>query len=589
MTEYDLHIRGGMIVDGMRSPRYRGDVFIKDGKIAQLGGRSHGGAKRVIDAEGHIVAPGFVDVHTHYDAQIFWDPWCTISGWHGVTSVVLGNCGIGFAPVRADFRDRTALSMTRVEAIPYDSIRSAMPWDWESMPEFLQSLRRIPKGVNCAQFMPVGQLMIYVMGLEAARSRPATKGEREEMARLLNEGMDAGLCGFSVQRLGPNSTQSDYDGSPIVTDTMCDDDVLNLARVLHDRDEGCVEITQFTGDHKADYRFREELARTCRRPVLHNIISVNFRDPTVHMKQLKWLEDCHLQGLPMYGQGATGRTGFAFTLEDWNLYDASPSWKEACVGTREEKLRKMSSSELRKRMKDEEGDRRLQLIQHAVGGPIKRLVVNGVGSNKDMQNYIGRTVGEIATSEGKHPIDAMLDIAVASDLKAEYVGIPMQFDPAIMSSVVLDSSYTLLGASDGGAHTKFFNGGAYTTDLLMWLVRDEKRISLEDAHYKLSALPAHVIGLRDRGILREGSPADVVVYDLDALEVDPMFVGKVVHDQPGNEWRRVQTCKGYRAIIVNGEVTFENGICTGATPGEVLRVGRRRSAGARVTAGRVAG
>ena len=167
------------------------------------GGRSQGTAERTIDAEGLIVAPGFVDLHTHYDAQIRWDPWCSTSGWHGVTSVVLGNCGFGFAPVKPEFRDRSMLTMTRNEAIPFETMKIGMEWDWETVPEYLDSLERAAKGVNCLHYMPTASLMTYVMGLEAAKNRPATVAERKEMARLLHEGMDAGLCGFSIQRMGP--------------------------------------------------------------------------------------------------------------------------------------------------------------------------------------------------------------------------------------------------------------------------------------------------------------------------------------------------------------------------------------------------
>src|SRR6201993_2355712 len=190
MADFDLHIKSGTMVDGTRVPRYRADVWIKDGKIAQIGGRAHGFAKKTIDADGLIVAPGFVDLHTHYDAQIRWDPYCTISGWHGVTSLVLGNCGFGFAPCKPDFRERSMLTMTRTEAIPYESMKAGMKWDWETIPEYLDSLDRTPKGINCIQYMPTASLMTYVMGLDAAKTRPATEAERLEMARLLGEGMD---------------------------------------------------------------------------------------------------------------------------------------------------------------------------------------------------------------------------------------------------------------------------------------------------------------------------------------------------------------------------------------------------------------
>src|ERR1700746_2781407 len=266
MADFDIQIKGGTVVDGTRVPRYRADGWIKDGKSAQVGGRAPGFAKKVIDADGLIVAPGFVDLHTHYDAQIRWDPYCTISGWHGVTSVVLGNCGFGFAPCAPDFRERSMLTMTRTEAIPYESMRQGMHWDWETIPQYLDSLDRSPKGVNVIQYMPTASLMTYVMGLEAAKTRPATDQERKDMQRLMHEGMEAGLAGFSIQRLGPNSVQADFDGTPMVTDTMCDEDIVCLAEVLAERDEGSIQITQATGDLKADYAFVERLAAVAQRP-----------------------------------------------------------------------------------------------------------------------------------------------------------------------------------------------------------------------------------------------------------------------------------------------------------------------------------
>ena len=351
MSMYDLHIKGGTVVDGSRAPRRQADVWIKDGKIAQVGGQAQGSAKQTIDADGLIVAPGFVDLHTHYDAQIRWDPYCTISGWHGVTSVVLGNCGFGFAPVAPDFRERSMLTMTRTEAIPYDAMKVGMKWDWETIPEYLDSLDRAPKGVNCIQYMPTASLMTYVMGLEAAKTRPATEAERKRMQQLLKEGMEAGLCGFSIQRLGPDSTQADYDGSPMVTDTMCDEDILSLAKVLRKRRDGFMQITQATGNIKSDLAFLEKLAATAQRPILHNAIVPARKDPKVHRRSLQWLERVRAKGLPIYGQTGTIRTGFAFTLEHWNLYDASPAWRELTTGTTKKKLAKMQNPALREAVK----------------------------------------------------------------------------------------------------------------------------------------------------------------------------------------------------------------------------------------------
>ena len=576
MADIDIHIKGGTVVDGTRAPRYRADVWIRDGKVAQIGGRSPGFAKKTIDADGLIVAPGFIDLHTHYDAQIRWDPYCTISGWHGVTSLVLGNCGFGFAPCKPEFRERSMLTMTRTEAIPYSAMKEGMHWDWETIPEYMDSLDRAPKGVNCIQYMPTASLMTYVMGLDAAKSRVATEKERAEMARLLDEGMDAGLCGFSIQRLGKNSVQADFDGSPMVTDTMCDEDIFNLARVLRARDEGFMEITQGTEDVRRDLNFIETLSSIAQRPILFQAVVPTRNDPEIHRRSLRWIARCRDKGLPIYGQGATVRSGFAFSLEHWNLYDASPAWRMLTTGTTEEKMAKMRDPELRAAVirETEEADRRLKAIQAGVGGAPKHLIVQWVDNHEELEKYVGKALGQIGAEEGKHPIEVMLDLSLATNLKAEFLGPNRGINADYMAEIINNSPYTFPGVSDGGAHTKFFTGGAFTTDFLRWLVRDEQKVTLEEAHYRLSALPAHAAGFKNRGTLREGAHADVVVYDLKGLDISPDWVGEVAHDFPGGEWRRVQRAHGYRSIIVNGQETFAEGKCTGATPGSLVRNGR---------------
>ena len=581
MDEYDIHIKDGTIVDGTRVPSYRGDLWISDGRIAQIGGRPDKPSKEVIDAGGCIVAPGSIDLHTHYDAQIRWDPYCSISSWHGVTSVVLGNCGFGFAPCKPEFRERSMLTMVRTEAIPLAAMQEGMlpKWDWETIPEYLDSLDAAPKGVNVLQYMPTASLMIYVMGLEAAKSRPANMAERKEMQRLLHEGMDAGLCGFSIQRLGPNSTQSDFDGTPMVTDTMIDDDIFVLAEVLRERDEGFIQLTQATSanvNNPEDLSFKRRLAEVSGRPIIDNVVPVSQRNPRVHEERLEWLEQAHNDGLRIFGQGASIRTGFAFSLDEWNLYDSSPAWREATTGSLEDKIRKMSDPAIRERLRAEtdEAATLFANTQGAVGGPPRKLVVQGVTRREDLQKYVGRSLGEIAETEGKHYIDVMLDLSLETDLRTEFLGQGPEFNVDHMSAVYTDSPYTIPGVSDGGAHTKFFSGGAWTTDFLAWIVRDEKRVTVEEAHYRMSALAAHAAGFKDRGVLKEGAPADVLVYDMDELAIDPEWIGEAVYDLPGGEWRRVQRAHGYRHILVNGVETFQDGECTGATPGKLLRHGR---------------
>ena len=242
------------------------------------------------------------------------------------------------------------------------------------------------------------------------------------------------------------------------------------------------------------------------------------------------------------GQSGTVRTGFAFTLEHWNLYDASPAWRAVTTGTTQERLAKMKDPALREAVKREtdNADRKLRAIQAGVGGSVPGLIVQWVNDRPELEKYVGKSLKQIAEQEGKHPIDVMLDLSIAGELKVEFLGPNKGFNAEFMAEMINGSPYTLPGVSDGGAHTKFFCGGAFTTDFLSWLVRDEQKITLEEAHYRLSALPAHAAGFRDRGMLREGAAADVVVYDLDELAIEPEWVGEIAHDFPGGEWRRVQ-------------------------------------------------
>jgi len=285
----------------------------------------------------------------------------------------------------------------------------------------------------------------------------------------------------------------------MVTDTMCDDDIFCLAEVLRERDEGFIQITQATAGLKGDREdldFQARLAEVAQRPILHNVVSASPVNPTIHRKRLAWLAECQANGGQVFGQGGTIRTGFVFTLQDWNLYDASPAWREATVGEPAVRLARMADPALRERIKAESDSASTLFtqIQGGVGGPPRKLVVTGVGGRADLDRYVGRSLEDIARDEDRHYIDVMLDIAIATELKAEFLGPDRGYSGEYMAELINDSPYTFPGVSDGGAHTKFFNGGAFTTDFLTWLVRDEPRITLEEAHYRLSALPAHAAG-----------------------------------------------------------------------------------------------
>jgi N-acyl-D-amino-acid deacylase len=571
MAEFDTIIRGGMVVDGTRLPRYRADVGIKDGKVAKLGKlKPHQGAK-VIDADGQIVAPGFVDLHTHYDAQLFWDPYCTISSWHGVTSVVIGNCGFGFAPVKPEMRDRAMLTMTRTEAIPYASMKAGLPWDWVTYPEFLDSVERHPKGVNMLPFVPMAPVMTWVMGLDEAKSgRMPTEAETREMCRLINEAMDHGACGWSAQRFGRNSVQADYDGTPMVTDLMHDETALALARVLGERNEGFIQMSyipdasKYEGDiQDHTEKHFEELAMAAGRPILYNAIAINDAHPERFRRQLHWIENCAKRGIRVFGQSATLEVGFVFTFKDWNLWDDMPEWREVTTGTIEDRLMKLSDPERRP------GLRKVDEMTGLITNNVRDIFILEC-KHPELKKYENMTVGEVAAREHKHPVDAMLDIACADGLNTDFYTPPINVRNDYLKEMVTSPGMAIFGVSDGGAHTKFFSGGRYSTEAIIKMGRDNDILPLEEIHFRLSAHPAMCAGFRNRGTLVEGNWADVVIYDLDRLAIKPM---EIVHDFPGGEWRRVQRPEGYSAVMVNGDVIIDHGRETGATPGKLLRRG----------------
>ena len=350
---YDLVIKGGMVIDGMQTPRYRGDVGIRDGMIVEIGSNiAVSGAKKVIDANGKIVAPGFVDLHTHYDSQLFWDPWCTMSGWHGVTSVVIGNCGFGFAPCKPEARERTMLSLVRNEAVPLETMRQGMPWDWVSFKEYLESVERAPKGVNIMSFVPLAPLYGYVVGTDEAKKRAATDDELQQMCNLLAEAMEHGGCGISAQILGDvGNVQLDYDGTPMVTDTMSERDLIAFCRTMGSTGRG---VSQLTGGME----LAEIMARESGRPVIWNALlaegALNQHGgarmtPRAALDRLKHLNE--VDGLRVYAQALTTNFASQFTFEDYNLADAIPIWKDTCMGTIEEKLAKFKDPERRAKLK----------------------------------------------------------------------------------------------------------------------------------------------------------------------------------------------------------------------------------------------
>jgi N-acyl-D-aspartate/D-glutamate deacylase len=566
MSDFDVVIRQGMIFDGTGGPRYRADIGIKDGVIREIGRIPGSRAAREIDASGLNVAPGFVDTHTHYDAQLFWDPYCSLSGWHGVTSVVIGNCGFGFAPVAPEFRERAMQTMTRVEAIPYEAMKAGLPWDWETFPEFLDSLDRTNKAVNLVPCVPLAPMMIEAMGFERAKAGVMpTDEEHARLKEMLHESMDAGGIGWSAQVLppdGPAPVQRDYDGGPMVTDVMHLETADVLAEVLAQRNEGSIQLTVgLGGENNETYLFYEKLAETSGRTVIFNVVQGNVNNPDQHRHSMNWLASCRERGLKVVGQSLTTRAGFTFTLDEWNLYDDNEAWCEVTMGNVEERLVKMADPERRPALRE--------LLPVASTVPVEQVMIAEVRAAA-LKEYEGLTCGEAAEKMGvPHAVDAMLDIAVRDKLQTTFYGESLNFDIDVLREILADP-HLMPGVSDGGAHTKFITVGRFPTEFLTELVRDNQMCTLEHAHYRLSALPARTVGLRDRGTLEIGKAADIVIYDFEKLDIGPM---EVAFDFPGDEWRRIQKAFGYRYVLVNGDVTIEDDKETRNYSGKLLRHG----------------
>ena len=500
MPQFDTIIKNGTIVDGTRVPRYKADVGIKNGKIAQIGRLNASDATKVMDATGLIVAPGFIDLHCHYDAQLHWDPYCTMGSWHGVTSVTNGNCGFGFAPVHSKDAERAMRSMERNEAIPFKTMQASMAFDWETFPQWMDHIDRLPLGINISQLVPVTPLVAYAMGgFAEAKKRLPNEQEVTKVVQLFHEAMNAGAVGWGAQRLFPDSfasVQRDYDGSPMISDVLPDDFYLTLARALGEHNAGCIQLTQASAaihdpsrGPKYDFDFNARLSEESGRPVLYNAIAINDKYPEMFRSQLKWVEEANAKGIQVFAQTASRlATHLSFTFEDWNLFDNSPVWRDATLGTLEEKKAKLANPDIRRAIRDEydSGTVPIEIFGEV---PNYTLIATQRPENK---KYEGMTVKEIAQRENKHPLDAMLDISVADGLKTEWRTDLINKNESYTREV-LNSPYTVPGVSDGGAHLKFIVAGAYPTELLTWMVRDANHVDVRGSAFP-SQRAARLVG-----------------------------------------------------------------------------------------------
>ena len=556
MNEYDLVIRGGTIVDGTGIPRYKADLAIRNERVAKISGRIPAGGAREIDAGGCIVAPGIVDLHTHYDAQLNWDPYCSLSGWFGVTSLTIGECGFGFAPTRPEDRDLNMRMMNRIEAIPLDSMRKGMRWDWETFPEYLDSLDRQGLGVNVGAKFPFSPMRAYLLGMMEARERTwVTDSELDQMKQLLREAMEAGAFGVTFNY---NKEDRPEDGSFLPSQVASDREFLALADVLAEFGVGHIGQAIGFGITPEEIKRWEdllpEMTRISGRPC-HVAPGTN---------DTSWIFRAREEGLPIVPQAISQMLRSQFKLAEYNMYDYMPNWIDPLVGTPQERIAKLKAPGVREAMR-----------RDVLEWPMRRTEWDKVNilqtAHERNYKYDGKSIQEVAEIMGKEPLDAFLDLALDEDLETEFE-LPANLTEEALNAQAarITNPFSHVSNSDGGAHTRYSAGSSWPMWFLSFWVRDREIMSLEQAHHKISAYPAWFTDFRDRGTLRVGNWADVIVYKQDELGFmydKPVYA----NDFPGGEHRLIQKPTGLRYTIVNGAVTFEGSDCTGVLPGKLLR------------------
>ncbi|HWP58367.1 MAG TPA: D-aminoacylase [Candidatus Acidoferrales bacterium] len=555
--EYDLLIKNGRVIDGSGMPSFRGDVAVRNGRIVELGKLS-GSAKRVIDAEGKAIAPGFIDNHCHYDAQVTWDPLCTFSCYHGATSVIIGNCSLSVAPVKRHDHDKLLGMLSQVEAIPMDVLQAGVPWNWETFPQYMDALEK-KLGVNVGTLMGHTAIRLYAMG-EASQERPATEAELDEMRRVVREGLEAGALGLSLSR---NMSHFDVYGKLIPASFAPEPELFALAQVLKEVGTGVIQSGGGTTPELKD-RLMSRLSEASGRRVIYNTIAENARAPMRWKKHLDLVEEMCRQGYRALPLASPNSVVSRFTMKNCQVFRQLPTWLKIMNSPDEEKIRAYGDLELRKKLREE-----VELPLGPDSRWAKRwdlLIIEGpaLARNERLKN---RSIAEVASEQGKDPLDVFLDLVVEEELNTLFALGQNNTDPAAMTEF-LSSPYTVVGLSDGGAHVQFHCQVSYSTRLLGYWVRERGIMPLEHAVRRLTFDSAVAFGIYDRGLLQPGMAADLVVFDPETVKPRP---SEVVHDLPNNGWRVRALADGIDYTVVNGEVLIDHGEPTGATPGKILR------------------
>jgi N-acyl-D-amino-acid deacylase len=557
---YDLKITGGTIVDGTGKPGFPGDLGIKDGKVVALG-RAEGAATTTIDASGRVVAPGFVDVHTHYDAQILWDRMLSISPWHGVTTTVIGNCGFGVAPTKAIHRKLILQTLEKVEGMSLDALHAGLGEDWpfETFPEYLDALEKRGSAINVAALFGHTPLRMYVMG-EESTERAATQDEIKSMKKLMREAMDAGAIGFGTS---VSVSHNGYAGKPVPSRLAAVEEMDQLVSVMGELKRGLMQITigrDFSTRHMA------EVSRKYGVPVTWTALLSYLYGPGGHRKQLDLAAEQRKSGAMVIPQVSCRPLNFEFTFAEPFIFDVMKFMNELAIadakapGTRR---RAYADPAWREKLRSE----LTPLFQRWWD----RVVIAWAPSHKELEEM---PLAAAAARLGRDPVDLALDIAIANDLQARFRMAVMNFDEKEVAELITDPN-TIIALSDAGAHASQLCDACYSTHLLGHWVRERKVFTIEEAVHNLTQRPAEMFGITDRGVLAAGRPADVVVFDAKTVGPGPL---KRVNDLPAGADRLVSQANGIDAVIVNGKLVRRDNkdvfAANDKLPGRLLRSGR---------------
>ena len=563
--QYDLLIKNGTVVDGSGLPRFQADVAIAEGKIAAIG-KIRENAKEIIDAEGHVVSPGFVDGHTHMDAQVFWDPLGTCSCWHGITSVVMGNCGFSLAPCSEEDKLLVMRNLERAEDISPEAMEAGIKWSWTTYPEYLDAVERLPKGINYSAYIGHSALRTYVMG-ERAFSEEATPDDLKAMKREVRSAIQAGAAGFTTSRTRNHQTP---DGQPVASRLATWDEVRHLVGVLGELNSGVFEIagedTGLNPDRIQDYCNRlKALAVDTGVPVTFGMFSAP-KAPDYWRPFFALADETAAAGGRMFIQVHSRPISVLQSFESVTSFDKLPVWRDIRKLPLAEQEAALRNPDMRQKLV-RAANQPLQEGTRAVGAEARAANFKWLFPIMDRAVPPYQSVAEIAAERNQDPVETYIELALDKGLKRFFMQpLTNTHEPSTLE--MMQHPRSVITFSDSGAHVSQIMDSSLQTHLLSHWVREQEALTLEDAVHQLSFVPASHWKLAGRGLLREGWNADVVIFDPQTVEPQ---VPELTHDLPAGARRLKQKANGFLATIVNGEVVLRNNEHTGALPGQLLR------------------